>query len=99
MTYKLTGAANHLCMLFATFKYMEDLPEHLILRNSSQSEQSTRHKIRSEMLAEGHHMLRANGREVYARTPSPRNPTAAGGNSVLTPRDVSDGLKVLRLNI
>ena len=77
---------------------MEDLPEHIILRTSTQSEQSTPHHVWSEMLLEGHHMLPEKGREVYARTPSPRNPTAAGGNSVLTPRDVSDGLKILRLH-
>ena len=32
---------------------------------------------------------------IYARTPSPRNSAAAGGNSVLTPADVSEVLSLV----
>ena len=38
-------------------------------------------------------MLREREIQIYASAPTPRNPTSAGGNSVLITRDVSDGLK------
>ena len=42
-------------------------------------------------------MLRDTEKEIYARTPKPRE--APAGNSVLAPQDVSDGLQSLRISI
>ena len=44
-------------------------------------------------------MIRGKDWEIHERTPTPRNPMLGGGISVLISRDVSDGNKILRLNI
>ena len=105
MIRKFKESANNLCMLFATLKFMEAVPEYAVdvaARNSSkldvtvnpQSEPRTPGQNSSEIFVEGNPMLRENENEFCARTPTPRNPTAAGGNSGMTLRDVSDGLKI-----
>ena len=44
-------------------------------------------------------MLEHKEKEIHARTPTARNSETAGGNPVLTPSSVSDGLQVLRFHI
>ena len=44
-------------------------------------------------------MPRDKAQEVDAPTPTPRNHAAAGGNSVMTPADVSDGLKIIGVHV
>ena len=58
---------------------------------SDHSEQSTSLQDRSGILAEGNFMLR--------RTPTLMNPGLPEETQWKTPRDVTDGLKILRLNI
>ena len=43
-------------------------------------------------------MLEEQQKDIYAYTPAPRHLAGAGENSVATPADVSDGLKLLRMN-
>ena len=109
MICELIESVNHFCMLFASPKYMYDLPAE-----ASDTPRDTRSakvnsvltpreelnnpvQDRADTLAQGNLMLEEEENEIQARSPAPKR-NVAGETAVFSCRDVKQGLETLFAN-